>query len=125
MRALEERWPSVGFEGEEAPIPEDGELGPEQVGIRVTRVEPNSAVGSAGLRVGDLLIAVGHEPFFRGRAGVASLYAWMLRELRGEPRAHTIDILRGDRRISLTVAFRLGPYLNPTGNDDDTSTAGV
>ena len=122
MRALEERWPGVGFDGDEAPMPDDGELGPEQVGIRVTRVEPNSAVGLAGLREGDLLIAVGNEPFFIGQGGVASLYAWMLRELRGEHTTYTLDVLRGDRRISIPAAFRLGPYRSPAGNDGDAST---
>ena len=120
-RALEERFPTVGFDGEEAVLPTSTPGAPEQVAIRVTRVEADGPLASL-LRPGDLLLDVGGEPFFSGRrgggGGVAHLYQWMLRELRAEPASYPLTVWRAGNRVSLDATFGLGPYLNdPNGRN--------
>jgi hypothetical protein len=111
VRALEERFPGVGFEGVEVELPSSvTATAPEQVAIRVTGVESGGPAAEAGLAPDDILISVGGEPFFRGRAGIAGLRAWLLRELRERPVDYVMEVVRGDRRITLTARYGLGPY---------------
>ena len=60
--ALEERVPTVGFEGQEEPLPEGVEGGPEQVGVRVAAVDPEGPAAGAGAP------GRGCPDLFRGRA---------------------------------------------------------
>lgn len=116
QRALEERFPDVGFAGVEVDLP-DGFAGsaPEQVAIRVTGV---SATGPDDLRQGDLILAVGNEPYFRTRGAVSSTYQWLVRELREWPRDYSFSILREGRPVTVAHSYELGPYRPPpeTGN---------
>ena len=111
VRALEERFPTVGFDGVEIDLrtTETG-LAPEQVGIQVTSVDPESTVGRAGLVSGDVLVRVDGEPFFSGRGGVPGLHAWMMRDLRETPSDWVFEVLRGGRPVEISASIGLGPY---------------
>ncbi|MFQ5704486.1 MAG: hypothetical protein ACE5HT_10750 [Gemmatimonadales bacterium] len=111
QRAIEERFPTVGFEGEETQLPAAYEpRAAEQIAIRVTEVNPTSDFGKVGLRAGDLVISVGNEPFFRSRDGVGGLYRWLVRELRETPAQYPIVLWRDGREITVTASLHLGPY---------------
>jgi hypothetical protein len=128
VRALEERFPSVGFDGVEIELPEGVEAtAPEQVAVRVTSVEAGTGAAnsgaaesgrfetgaaSAGLREGDVLLRFGGEPFFRGRGAVDGLYHWLVRELRTHPQPYELVVWRDGARVVLEGAFQLGPYRN-------------
>jgi poly(3-hydroxybutyrate) depolymerase len=109
-RALEERFPEVGFAGHEVPLPAGVPAFPERVAIRVTSVRPGTAVSRAGLRPGDLVVEFGGEPFFAGRGGVSGLHAWLVRELRATPDPYRLTVVRDRRQMELTAELRLGPY---------------
>lgn len=109
-RALDERFPDAGFEGEEAPLPPGAAVHPDRVAIKVTRVSAGSAMASAGLRPGDLLVAVGGEPFFAGRGGAGGLHAWLARELRSVAAPYKLTVWREGRPTELTATLKLGPY---------------
>lgn len=111
-RALQERWPSLGFTAEEVPLPRDVDGAPDQVALRITSVESGSSVARAGVRIGDTLIEFGGEPFFRGR-GTSHLYSWVLRELRSVPQPFTLTLVRDGTRAALDVELQLGPYRSP------------
>lgn len=113
VRALEERVPTVGFEGTEEALPEDLANGPEQVGVRVTAVEPNGPAAAAGLQPGDLLVSFGDEPFFRERGGVAGLHHWLIRELRETAQEYELVLWRGGSLLTLDASYVLGPYSPP------------
>jgi len=113
--ALEERVPTVGFEGQDEPLPEGVESGPEQVGVRVTAVDPRSPAAGAGLKAGDVLISFGGEPFYRGRGGVDALYHWLIRELRETEADYELVVWREGRVETLHASYVLGPY-RPAGN---------
>lgn len=108
VRALEERFPSLGFEAEEAGAPR-ALLAPEAVAMQVSRVDPASAFGAAGLKRGDLLLEIDGEPFYPGR-GLPHLRAWLMRELTAAPRAYRADVWRAGQRVELTARLALGPY---------------
>ena len=111
QRALEERFPDVGFGGEEVPLPRRlTGAAPEQVGIRITDVEAGGAASLAGLEPGDVLITVGGEPFFQGRGGVFGLHQWMVRELRTTPAEYELTVWRDGRETTLSATYGLGPY---------------
>jgi S1-C subfamily serine protease len=115
QRALEERFPDVGFGGEEVPLPRRlTGAAPEQVAIRITDVEAGGAASLAGLEPGDVLITVGGEPFFRGRGGVGGLHHWMVRELRATPADYELRVWRDGREATLSATYGLGPY-RPAG----------
>ncbi len=115
VRALEERFESVGFSGEEAPLPRGLEpTAPEQLAIRVTDVDGGSGAAQAGLRSGDVLVGFGDEPFFSGRGGVAGLHHWLVRELRTHAREYELLVWREGRPVTLLGGFALGPYRPPT-----------
>lgn len=109
-RALEERLPSLGLEGQETELPARIEGVPSQIALRVTSVAPGSAVARAGLQRGDVLVEFGGEPFFRGR-GVEHLYQWVLRELRSEPRQYTLLLVRDGAVRTLEAHLQLGGYI--------------
>jgi predicted esterase len=115
VRALEERVPTVGFEGTEQPLPEDLASGPEQVGIQVTAVEPGGPAALAGLQPGDLLVSFGGEPFFHERGGVAGLHHWLIRELRETAQEYQLVLWRDGNLETLEASYVLGPYANPGG----------
>ena len=110
QRAIEERFPSVGFEGIEEAPPRGARGMGEMVGIRVLEVVDNSPVARAGLRVGDLLVEFGSEPFFDGNGGVAGLYSWLVRELRGHPVEYEMIVWRDGSMTTLRADLQLGPY---------------
>jgi len=111
VRALEERFPSVGFGGVEVAFPAHaGAPGPEQVVVRIADVEAGSSASEAGLRNGDVLVTFGGEAFFRERGGVDRLYHWLLRELRSHPQAYELIVWRGGQRVVLTMSIQLGAY---------------
>jgi S1-C subfamily serine protease len=111
VRALEERFPSVGFEGTEVTLPGGADaIAPEQVAIRVDQVDAGSAARRAGLLPGDILISFGGEPFFRDRGGVSGLHHWLVRELRTYDQAYELVAWREGTLLTLISSFSLGPY---------------
>jgi len=112
-RALRERFPEVGFEGTPEELPASAG---ERVGLRVTAVDGGGPLAASGLRVGDLLLELGGEPFFRGDGGVAGLRAWLVRELRSEPAPYALEVLRDGASIRLSARLGLGPYPAPAGS---------
>jgi len=113
VRALEERVPSVGFEGREEPLPGVVASGWEKVGVRVTAVEPGGPAAGTGLRVGDLLVSFGGELFFRGRRGVDGLHHWLIRELRETQKDYELVVWREGKLEPLHASYVLGPYSPP------------
>jgi dienelactone hydrolase len=109
-RALEERVPSLGFDGSEEALPAGVKGSPEQVAIRVRQVAPSGPLSSSGLKAGDLLLEVGGEPFFRGRGGVTGLHHWLIRELRAAPAPYKVVVWRDGKRAESTVQLKLGSY---------------
>ena len=114
VRALEERFPDVGFSGNEVPLPYAVTVSaPEQVGIRVSAVGLGGVASLAGLERGDVLITVDGEPFFQGQGGVQALHHWMVRELRTTPAEYEFVVWRGGRMTTLSATYQLGPYRPP------------
>jgi S1-C subfamily serine protease len=114
VRALEERFGSVGFSGTPVPMPTEP-TAPEQVALRITAVDGRSDAAAAGLLAGDILLRFGGEPFFRDRGGVAGLYHWLVRELRTHGQEYELLVWREGRSVTLRGDFSLGPYRPPTG----------
>jgi dienelactone hydrolase len=108
-RALEERTPDAGFDAVDAALPSGVKATTDQVALRVTRVQPGSAVAAAGLQTGDVLVEFGGEPFFRGR-GVAHLHAWLIRELRSALRPYILTVFRDGKIVTMTAQLKLGSY---------------
>jgi predicted esterase len=111
--ALEERVPTIGFEGREEPLSEGVSGVPEQMGVRVTAVDPEGPPAEAGLEAGDVLVSFGGEPFFRGRGGVEGLYHWLIRELRDTETDYELVVWREGRLVTLHASYVLGPYRPP------------
>ena len=109
VRALEERFESVGFSGTGVPMPVEA-AAPEQVAIRVGAVDEASAAARAGLQSGDILLRFGGEPFFRDRGGVSGLHHWLMRELRTYAQEYELVVWREGRSVTLRGPFSLGPY---------------
>ena len=110
-RALEERVPTLGFDGAEEALPAGVKAAAEQIAIRVRQAAPAGPLSAAGLKPGDLVLEVGGEPFFRGRGGVSGLHDWLIRELRGQAAPYTIAVLRDGKRVESTVQLKLGRYI--------------
>jgi C-terminal processing protease CtpA/Prc len=109
VRALEERFESVGFSGTGVPMPMEA-TAPEQVAIRITSVNEGSDAARAGLRSGDILLRFGGEPFFRDRGGLVGLHHWLVRELRTQVQQYELLVWREGRSVTLRGGFSLGPY---------------
>jgi C-terminal processing protease CtpA/Prc len=112
MRALEERFPSLGFEGTLVREVDGSVLPGERAAIQVSAVDDDSPFAAAELRTGDVLLEVGGEPFYAGR-GLDVLYRWLVRELDTTPRDYNLLIRRGGRDVTQTVTLQLGPYQEP------------
>jgi len=110
QRSLEERFPGLGITGDEVELPPGTHRAPEQVGFRVADIAASSPLVGADLRPGDVLVEVGGEPIFRGMGGDASVFEWLVRELRAEPKEYSVQVQRGGVPIDTTVRLRLGPY---------------
>ena len=109
VRALEERFESVGFGGTGVPMPTEA-TAPEQVAIRITSVNEGSDAAQAGLRPGDILLGFGGEPFFRDQGGLVGLHHWLVRELRTQVQQYELLVWREGRSVTLRGGFSLGPY---------------
>ena len=112
-RALEERVPSLGLDGDEEALPAGVNAAGEQVAVRVRQVASSGPMAAAGLKAGDLVLEVGGEPFFRGRGGLTTLHHWLIRELRSEPASYAVVSWRDGRRVESNVQLALGPYVEP------------
>jgi hypothetical protein len=111
-RALEERFPTLGIEGEEVDDPVHLGLIGDVTGIRLTRVEPGGAFDRAGITTGDVLLEVDGEPFYTGR-GLGFLHAWLTRELDAVAKPYKLLISRDGERMELEAALALGDYQEP------------
>jgi dienelactone hydrolase len=109
-RALEERLPALGVDGVEDALPAGITAAAEQVAVRVRHVDPSGALAAPILKPGDLLIAFGGEPFFRGRGGLTGLHQWLIRELRAEPAPYAVVVWRDGRRLETTVQLKLAAW---------------
>lgn len=115
VRALEERFERVGFEGREMPLPSGYESSAlEQVALRVTAVDAGGTAAEAGLQTGDVLLSFGGEPFFRDQGGVTRLHQWLVREVRTHAQEYDLAVWREGRLVTLRGEFALGPYRPPT-----------
>jgi hypothetical protein len=108
-RALGERFPALGLEGEAVDDPARYGLEGEMTGIRLTQVDPHGPFGGVSLQAGDVLLEVDGEPFFTGR-GLGFLHAWLLRELDGVARPYPLQIWRNGDRLELEAELALGDY---------------
>ena len=117
--ALVERFPGVGVRGREIVLDADlrkavidfGLRTPfDAAGVAIDGVAPDGPFARAGVRPGDILLAVGGEPFFAGRGGLDGLNRWLVRELTAVPRTYEIDVWRVDRIAKLSANLALGPY---------------
>ena len=113
VRAIEERFPGLGFDAAESDLPQGDATAPEQVGLRVTSVAADSPAAAAGLRADDVLVSFGGEIFFAGQGGAAGLYHWLVRELRSTPAEYDLVVWRDGRRATLPALYGLGPYQPP------------
>jgi predicted esterase len=111
-RALEERFPTLGLEGQAVDDPTQLGLDGEMTGIRLTQVDPDGPFGEVSLRVGDVLLEVDGEPFVASH-GLGFLHAWLLRELDGVARPYTLLIWRNGERLELESELALGDYREP------------
>jgi dienelactone hydrolase len=111
-RALEERLPSLGLDGVEEPMPAGMPAGAEQVAVRLSHVSPTGPFAALGLKVGDRLIEVGGEPFFRGRGSIRGLHHWLMRELRRDAADYEVLVQRASSpsATKTTLPLKLGPY---------------
>jgi dienelactone hydrolase len=109
-RALEERLPALGVEGVEDALPPGITAAAEQVAMRVRHVDPAGPLSAAALKPGDLLIAFGGEPFFRGRGGLTGLHQWLIRELRNEPAPYSVTAWRDGKRLETTIQLKLSGW---------------
>jgi hypothetical protein len=110
QRALEERLAPLGIDAAEESLPQGTKAAGEQVGRRVRQIASGSPLAGADLKVGDLLLEVGGEPFFRGRGAAAGLRNWLIRDLRAEPKDYRVIAWRDGRRVESSVRLKLGPY---------------
>jgi hypothetical protein len=113
VRALEERFPGIGFAASETKLPDGVATAPEQVGLQVTGVDADQPAATAGLMAGDVLVSFGGELFFAGRDGAEGLYHWLVRELRTTKADYELVVLRAGRRVTLRALYGLGPYRPP------------
>jgi hypothetical protein len=109
-RALEERMPSLGFDGTEEALPAGVKAAGEQVALRVRQIASTGPLSASGLKAGDLLVEFGGEPFFRGRGAVTGLHHWLIRELRAAAAPYTMVVWRDGRRVESTIQVKLGSY---------------
>jgi len=72
------------------------------MGVELVEVEPGGPAAQAGMRPGDLLVALDGEPL----TGMAALQGALAPERID--REVTVEIVRGDRR--LLIAARLGEW---------------
>ncbi|MFN7211873.1 MAG: trypsin-like peptidase domain-containing protein [Lysobacteraceae bacterium] len=83
-------------------------LGLPSAGFRITRLYPGSALGAAGARVGDLLVAVDGDPLPALNDTRAELFAQRIRELEIGQKVR-FDGFRGDQRQAWTVTLAPSP----------------
>ncbi len=112
-RALEERVPTLGFDGREESLPAAVKGAGEQIAVRIKHVDPAGPLAKADLKSGDLLLEFGDEPFFTGRGAVSGLHHWLIRELRNDPAPYNVVVWRDGRRVESAVPLKLGPYAEP------------
>jgi serine protease Do len=73
---------------------------PDQAGVIVADVDPDGPAGKAGLKQGDLIVTLDGKPMENGRQFRVNLYTRPIGEVV------SIDILRGDRRMTVPVTVQ-------------------
>ncbi len=79
-------------------------------GVRVTQVYTNSSAEKAGLKVGDLLLALDGEPIAASQPGDEEVLNAMVRQYKIGTTA-TLTVLRGAEKLSLPVELVRSPKL--------------
>ena len=79
-------------------------------GVRVTQVYTNSSAEKAGLKVGDLLLALDGEPIEASQPGDEEVLNAMVRQYKIGTTA-TLTVLRGAEKLSLPVELVRSPKL--------------
>ncbi len=96
----------IGLAGQTVPIPRrvarDHQLAVTS-GVLIVSVEPRSPAASAGLKDGDVVLALGGTPV----TGIDELHRLLTEERIGEPTA--VSILRAARRRQITIVPREAP----------------
>jgi len=77
-------------------------------GVRITRVYPGSTADSAGLKVGDIIVALDGEPIPASRPEDNEVLAAMVRRYRIDGTA-TLTVVRDGQEQQITVALPAGP----------------
>jgi serine protease Do len=79
-------------------------------GVRVTQVYTNSSAEKAGLKVGDLLLAIDGEPIQASQPGDEEVLNALVRQYKIGTAA-TLAVLRGSEKLSLPVELVRAPKL--------------
>jgi len=94
-------------------IPRDlaGQLGiPGQTGVRITQVYPDSTAEKAGLKVGDLILALDGSPIEASQPGDEEVLDTMVRQYKIGTTA-TLTVRRGADKLSIPVELVRSPKL--------------
>jgi serine protease Do len=79
-------------------------------GVRVTQVYPGGSAQVAGVRVGDLIVALDGEPIAASVPGDEEVFTTLIRRRRIGDKAE-LQILRGNESLKLTVELERAPQL--------------
>ncbi len=108
VRALEERFPNLGFKLVEKPLPASLAPLPNQLGWQVTEVETSGPLAAAGLKPGDLILRFGDHLSFADSA--QDLLFHLRRELRTQPSEYEVEVWRDGGLQKIRFELALGNY---------------
>jgi len=108
VRSLEERFPSLGLELIEKPLPASLSPLTNQLGWHVTEVEAESPLSAAGTKPGDLIVRFGDHLLFADSP--RDLIFHLRRELRTHPSEYEVQVWRDGELQKIRFELALGGY---------------